>query len=78
MKYSASDICNYSWETLVKEMQDKAPVLLTILKESIRMEAQQIGIQASIIGILVAIICKYRYPWASLVQILVDYIACRK
>ena len=56
MKCSASDIRNFSWEILVNEMHDKTPVLLTILKESIRTKSTMQS-------------CKYHCASASLVQI---------
>ena len=63
-----SDISGFTWEKIMYEMKGKAPLLLALLKQCTRTRKKRLTSQSSIIGIVVAIMCKYNRACANLVQ----------
>ena len=74
---STNTLCSFSWDDVISEMKVKAPLLHKLMKECTNTKKPRSSTQESIIGILVAIMCKYRCAKACLVQKLLSVIMYR-
>lgn len=64
---SSEALCKFSWESLIKELSNNAPILLHILQGCTKTRKPRINREATI-GICAAILLRFRYARMSLVQ----------
>ena len=63
----------FSWDKLLGELEENAPILLAILRECTQTKVPRPN-QMSVIGMCAAIVLKYRYSKMSLVQKIISII----